>query len=155
LASSCPGWYFANGDRYPLASPQGQTLFALPENHKKDWGIAVTVAGGVDVISLPNMFHTDGRGFFMRAGKTPGAISLDTMRRITGVLSCAYGYFFNTGDTSGAFSVDTLGLGINQFREGTCAAVARLDSGRLGSSYNGSETTPLHIGMTPAIFLGV
>lgn len=63
LAAFCPGWHFCNGDRYPLTSPVGAALNSLSASFKVAWGIAVSGEN----ISIPNMFYSDGRGYFLRA----------------------------------------------------------------------------------------
>ena len=73
------GWYFANGDRYALASPQGAALYALSTNYKDDWGIIIIAdVSGTDTINVPKLFYTDGRGFFLRTAdgltRQPGSV---------------------------------------------------------------------------------
>ncbi len=84
LHEAAPGWYFCNGDQYALDSVQGAVLASFPDSFKADWGI--TVSGSE--ISLPNMFHTDGRGYFIRAAdgttRQAGSVADDQMRPIWG-----------------------------------------------------------------------
>ena len=134
LAANCPGWHFCNGDQYALTSPIGSQLNALPTDFRADWGITVSGSN----ISIPNMFYSDGRGYFLRAvdGTTRqvGAIQLDEIKSHThslpGVLvSGGTIYFGGQGGNMGG--VNTTG------------------------ATGGIENRVLNIGMTPAIFLNV
>ncbi len=156
LAEYAPGWHFCNGDLYPLESAVGAALNSLPANYKADWGIAVSGAN----ISIPNLFHTDGRGYFLRAvnGSTrlPGSAQLDYMRRISGTA----GYFVplvnqSPGWGTGVFYTYAGGGNSKGNDSSQASFVLALDSSRLGENYNGPETTSLNKGATPAIFLGV
>jgi hypothetical protein len=71
------GFYHANGDRYSLSSPQGQVLNTRSEAYKTDWGLTVVS----DTIDLPN-WYKNGRGYFFRAGTTPGVEQEDAIRNI-------------------------------------------------------------------------
>lgn len=156
LAVCAPGWHFCNGDLYPLESVVGAALNALPENFKADWGIVVSGEN----ISIPNMFHTDGRGYFLRAanGATSKTASTadDTMRRITGSFSGLR--FFGSAS---AISSGALYQGVSNSMDQPGATTAApnqafaIDTARLGVNYAGTETAPLARFMTPAIFLGV
>lgn len=160
LATACPGWHFMNGDRYPLDSPVGAALAALPENFKTDWGIA----SDGETISIPNFFDPEGRGFFLRStdgGVTPvGGESIDTMRPITGHFTMHNGGGVSLGIAgltfSGAFYGKAAGS-LNYPTRGNAAAAywPSIDSGRLGPNFSGTETAPLAKHMTPVIFLGV
>ncbi len=147
------GWRFCNGDLYPLDSDVGKALSAFSNNYKVDWGIAVYGQS----IGIPNMFYTDGRGYFVRmvngSTRQVGSVQNDTMRPITGtapLLRSGSGPNFN-----GAL----YGTGTNIMAGGSTAgggvAGIMLDSSRMGPNYSGTETTPLNIGMIPAIYLGV
>ena len=146
------GWYFCNGDQYPLSSPQGAVLTRLSTNFKTDWGITTSGSN----ISLPNMFHTDGRGYFLRAtnGTTRqvGNVELDALQNITGtypivtapgtVSGAMYNYASggnSSANTGGSFGYLTLGF----------------DASRSVGARTATETRALNRGMTPAIFLGV
>ncbi len=152
------GWYFCNGDRYGLATPQGTALAALPASMKTDWEIAVTGSE----INLPNLFSSSG-GHFLRpvdnSSRLPGSRQADAIRNITGAftLSPTFGLVHNANSTaSGAFKAGTFNrttwpnvVSIGQ--NGT--ADLRFDASL--SVATAEENRPLNIGMTPAIYLGV
>jgi hypothetical protein len=153
------GWYFCNGDQYALTSPQGMALNALSDNFKADWGLSVSGSN----ISLPNMFYTDGRGYFLRSvdGTTrqAGSVVNDQMRPITAGFQTNGFIRYSNGDyTTGAFVKNT-----TDFSSGSVASsgtpynsgIKGIDSSLLGINFSGAETHPLERGMTPAIFLGV
>lgn len=162
LAANEQGWYFMNGDRYALNSPQGLVLQSFPAEFKARWGI-IADSG---TISLPNFFHTDGRGYFVRAvdGTTrqAGSVEQDAMRPITtpngtgptgayitaGVLTFAAGGPWETGDYMGYTGSPTGGG--NHW-----AFFPRFNTARMGANFNGADTHGLNIGMTPLFFLGV
>ena len=143
------GWYFCNGDQYALSSPQGVILNGFSDNFKSDWGI--TASGGN--ISLPNLFHTDGRGFYLRSAdgssKQVGSIEEDAIQKFTGTFGSSiqassgvfsstspYGWQLITSPVYSYFYTTTLNLS-NQVR------------------VDDTETRVLSRYMTPAIFLGV
>lgn len=144
------GWYFCNGDRYPLESAQGKALYALPDDFKTNWGITVADSA----ISLPKLFHADGRGYFLRAvdgtARQAGSVETDAMQRITGTITAVHGNLGGTtGSTyQGAFTGAKVGSG-----SAVDSYAVYLDSSR--ETRIASETRALNRGMTPAIFLGV
>ena len=126
------GWYFCNADRYPLTSLQGTVLNGLSDNFKADWGITANA----ETISLPDMFHTDGRGYFIRpvdGARQVGSIELDEFKQHNHVQYGANDYH---NASNGSLSVQARGTVVSR------------DTG-------GNETRPINVGMTPAIFLGV
>ena len=151
------GWYFGNGDQYDLASPQGEALNSLNSNYKADWNIVVTG----DYINLPNLFYSDGRGYFFRAvdgtSRQVGSPENDAQRRLTGNL------------------IGLLGRSTSIAGDGVFANIVRLNptwtftSGApnymqeqpvpFDSAYSGNPTGPenvsLNVGLTPAVYLGV
>lgn len=132
-ASELPfGWYFANGDQYPLTSPQGVVLNSLPVNLKTDWRIIVTDSN----ISLPKLFHTDGRGLFLRAAngtvRLPGSFQNESFKAHTHTQRAGYQVGLTGGPTP-----------FNNY------------SSMQTDSTGGVETTPINTGVTPALFLGV
>ena len=103
------GWYHANGDQYEDTTPQGRALSALPDALKQAFRIVLTGTK----INLPNFYHTDGRGYFLRASKTLGTIQDDAIRNIVGNL------YFIVGSNgwqhpTGAFGYLALSLGLEQ-----------------------------------------
>ena len=150
------GWYFANGDRYSLNSPQGQALNSLSANYKTDWRITLAGTDPNQTINLPKMFHTDGRAFFLRPGSgNPGEIVGDAIRNFSGECYSVAGF--------------TACGGITSQEDGGCVPIGpnwmstdelwgfdrRL---RIDASYQvptAGENRPLHVTMTPAIYLGV
>lgn len=155
LAEWRPGWYFMNGDYFPNTSKQAIQLNKLPTDFKERWGI---INNG-SATCVPNFFYEDGRGYFVRAAdgtiKKVGSVQEDAMRPITGrigILSRQSGAIL---EPSGAFIREEV------LRAGTLGTAADsihgvgFDSALLGANYSGSETAPIHIGMTPVIYLGV
>jgi len=143
------GWYFINGDQYALTSPIGKVLNNFSSDFKSDWGIKIIGSN----ISIPNFFHSDGRGVFVRAvnGKTRqvGTFQNDMIRNITG--SCASGLDF-VPQLTGAFS--NTGGGKYSHSGGVWESSGfDFDASRVVPT--GNENVPLNIGMTPAIYLGV
>jgi hypothetical protein len=147
------GWYPATGLRYALDSHQGQALYGLPGSYKADLRITVTAVGGIMTINTPNVYHTDGRGMFLRPGTPVGSIEIDTMLPITGSAHQVR----NQGivdNASGAFSLGTRATGMNP-DTAWGGHHLNLNSGLLGPRYSGTETAPIHVNVTPAVFLGV
>lgn len=159
LATHCPGWHFCNGDLYPLSGEIGAALAALPANFKTDWGIAVSGAN----ISIPNMFYSDGRGFFLRAADgvlhQVGDIELDAMQRLTGTFQNSSpggaAYFGGASYGTGVLYSEWAGTSriINRTDNAVDSTRLVLDSSR--QARTAGENRPLNIGMTPAIYLGV
>ncbi|CDL87197.1 phage tail protein [Xenorhabdus cabanillasii] len=133
------GWYHCNGERHLTTSAIGRALAQLSGSYKSDFKI--TVSGSY--INLPN-FYLDGRGLFMRPSTAPGQVVPDTFRA-----------------HSHPDSVSSIEGGRVNYAEST--AVAWFSSStkhysgysRRESEVGGAETAPIHIGMTPAVFLGV
>ncbi|MDY0258513.1 MAG: hypothetical protein RBR41_02455 [Desulfovibrio sp.] len=132
LATYCPGWYCGNGDLYPLISAVGIELNAFSTAFKTAWGIVITGSN----ISIPKLFYTNGRGFFLRA--------VDGTTRVVGSVQvdmfASHTHTYNSGPG-------------NYLRDGSIAVPFFTDS-QTGAT-GGEETRPLNVGMTPAIFLGV
>jgi len=141
------GWYFTNGQSFELSSPQGLVLNGFSDNYKNDWGISVTGT----TINTPNLFYSDGRGYFVRAvdGTTRqvGNIQEDALQNVTGGLfgmdGGSEGPFYATGGIS-SMAGATVGGG-RQYYAFDLSRSARTDT----------ETRPLNVGMTPAIYLGI
>lgn len=166
-ADSLPfGWHFCNGDRFPLASAQGQVLFALPESFKTDWGI--TVAGGA--ISLPRLFDpATGAGLFLRSvdgdARLPGSAQDDAIRNITASfsLNALAGIVLvnptnkNPSALTGAFAARSAPM--KSYAMGTASSGANSTADLLFDASRAvptaEENRPVNIGMTPAIYLGI
>lgn len=155
------GWYFMNGTRYAVGTPQEKVLRNLSVNFKEDWGITTTDEG----TNVPNWYHSDGRGPTMRAvnvaARQVGSIEEDAIQKITGSMSIESNAGTIRGGTggstdssvSGAF---TKGSARNGGKTGTQSGMGFdlvLDSSL--SARSADETRMLNRGMTPAIFLGV
>ncbi|MCC8190788.1 MAG: hypothetical protein LIP77_09185 [Planctomycetes bacterium] len=155
------GWYFCNGDRYAVGTPQAAVLASLSDTLRSDWGIIDDGTG----LSLPNLF-TDGRGCFPRpvdnSSRFPGQVEDDAIRNITGTIGVRDAgmiwYLLSTADitTDGAFtpgeftksvSWNTTTIGTNR------TADILFDASRVVPT--AAENRPLSVGMTPAIYLGV
>lgn len=140
LAAFCPGWHFCNGDRYPLTSPVGAALNSLSASFKVAWGIAVS--GGN--ISIPNLFYSDGRGYFLRAVN-------GTTRQVGNVELDA---FQGHEHAAMSYSVCCAGGGsaLNFARDLSTTSGIR-DAANYGTARYATETRSINIGQTPAIFL--
>ena len=145
------GWYHANGDQYEDTTPQGKALSALPDALKQAFRIVLTGTK----INLPNFYHTDGRGYFLRASKTLGTVQDDAIRNIVGNL-----YFVVSGagqqTPTGAFGYQgTNGLSLSGqgFKGGHQSNTYVFNAANVVPTAN--ENRPLNIGLTPAIYLGV
>ena len=124
-------------------------MLALPEAYRNAFRI---VESGNEV-NLPNLYHSDGRGYFLRSSKTLGEVQGDAIRNITGCLM--YGV---SDGISGAFYIGSVpaGTGRQGFiqRNGTHTLnTFNFDASRVVPTAN--ENRPLNIGFTPAIYLGV
>ncbi|CAM3293712.1 phage tail protein [Xenorhabdus nematophila] len=134
------GWYHCNGDKHPIHSVLGKALTQLSGSYKSDFRISVDN----NAINLPN-FYSGGRGLFLRPSTTTGQIVPDTFRAHSHpevVSSIDSGRIVNYGENAA----------VAWFR----ATAARYPgNSRTEGVTGGVETAPMHIGMTPAIFLGV
>jgi hypothetical protein len=145
------GWYHANGDQFPVSSKQGIVLLGLSANYKSNWNITVTDS----YINVPNLYNTDGRGFFLRAGSSPGTVQGDTIRNLSGN-SMVIGIQVAGSTPTGPFttSVTNTGLSFGSNSDST--------HNRARSVFNASlqvptstENRPLNRSATPAVYLGV
>lgn len=147
------GWYFCNGERFLLTSPQGEVLSALSENFRADWGLEEDLCS----ISLPNLFHEDGRGCFLRAvdgtKRQVGAWEEDAIRNITGRMSGINTNLDNP--VNGAFQHEATNWthAAHNPSGGVGLRMATFDASRVVPT--AEENRPLNLGMTPAIYLGV
>lgn len=152
------GWHFCNGERFLLTSPQGEVLSGLSENFRADWGLEEDLCS----ISLPNLFHEDGRGCFLRPvdglTRQVGALEGDAIRNITGEWSRGdagpvgqNAHYYYTG---GAYAPGTKKYNymMNDLADYP-ATTLTFDASRVVPT--APENRPLNLGMTPAIYLGV
>ena len=154
------GWYFCNGDLYPLSSDQGKVLSAFSANYKADWGIAITGQS----IGIPNMFSIDGRGYFVRlvngTTRQVGNVQLDAfqahLRRLVRGDVTAGGGGYSPVSIAGAQSGGGVaGLSGADIPTSTYFVLDYYQEGSNGTPRTANETRSLNIGMTPAIYLGV
>ena len=142
------GWYFCNGDRFPLSTPQGVALNGLPTEFKSDWGITISN----NSISLPNLFYSDGRGYFLRSvdglKRNVGSVQTDAIRNITGT----FGGCLTRGGT-GAFFDPGTAITDNYNGGPYLSNRTAFDPSRVVPTAD--ENVVLNCGMTPAIFIGV
>ncbi|WP_338803116.1 phage tail protein [Xenorhabdus griffiniae] len=143
-----PGEYFANGDLVDLNSLAGQKLMTLSDEYRRTWGIIVS---GLK-INLPNLFHSDGRGFYLRADNIAGKVIEDRIRNIIGTMANVFTNAPTVYDGAlnyyGNANVDVgYGLSQNWLRN------VMFDASK--SVPTGPENNPLTITMRPVIFLGV
>ena len=142
------GWYFCNGERFNLSTPQGAALNGLSTDFKTDWGITISN----DTISLPNLFFSDGRGYFLRSAdgstRKVGSVQTDAIRNITGT----FGGCLSRGGTGVFFDPGTA-ITDNYNGGPYLSNRTALDVSREVPTAN--ENVVLNCGMTPAIFLGV
>jgi hypothetical protein len=148
------GWRLMNGDRYPLASPEGLALQGLPSNFKLDWRIEVVS----QTINVPDWFDPEtGRGYLQRAAdgteRAVGSVQLDAGRRVSGNVGhealhpeLADGSFREYNNYGGRVYNN------GGIRDGQVDC----DSGRQwGEEHVADEFRPLNVGMSPVIYLGV
>ena len=142
------GWYFCNGDRFPLSTPQGVALNGLPTEFKSDWGITISN----NSISLPNLFYSDGRGYFLRSvdglKRNVGSVQTDAIRNFTGT----FGGCLSRGGT-GAFFDPGTAITDNYNGGQYLSNRTAFDPSRVVPTAD--ENVVLNCGMTPAIFIGV
>jgi hypothetical protein len=153
LATYCPGWYFCNGDRYALTSEAGSRLNALPASFKTAWGITISGSN----ISVPNLFYSDGRGYYLRAvngtTKVVGSVELDAMRELSGSFAPGLGGF-EGGEFTGVFRQGSqYNIYAANYRTGPVASRTLFSVSAAGIP-TADEFRTIYRGMTPAIFLG-
>ncbi len=154
-------WYFMNGTRYAVGTPQEKVLRNLSVKFKEDWGITTTDEG----TNVPNWYHSDGRGPTMRAvnvaARQVGSIEEDAIQKITGSMSIESNAGTIRGGTggstdssvSGAFTKGSARNGGKTNTQSGMGFDLVLDSSL--SARSADETRMLNLEMTPAIFLGV
>ncbi len=149
------GWHFCNGERFLLTSPQGEVLSGLSENFRADWGLEEDLCS----ISLPNLFHEDGRGCFLRPvdglTRQVGAEQEDAL----GPIEVARDLYSGVATATG-LGISTAGSGFVGFHVAEGVSYGQTPGGNSSCVLArgvrfGSETTVLNLGMTPAIYLGV
>ncbi|CDL86444.1 conserved hypothetical protein [Xenorhabdus cabanillasii JM26] len=135
-----PGWYHCNGDKHPIHSVLGKALTQLSDSYKSDFRISVDS----NAINLPN-FYSGGRGLFLRPSTSTGQIVPDTFR------AHSHPEVVSSIDSGRIVNYDE-GTAVAWFRS---TAAHFPGNRRTEGVTGGAETAPMHIGMTPAIFLGV
>jgi hypothetical protein len=152
-------WYFCNGDRYSLSSPQGQALARLSAAFKAGWIIEIDQD---DTINVPNFFNEEGDGYFIRpadgVSRLPGSVQGDAMRNFPGQVG-GYAMVVRSLDNtkpSGPFektlmtaNAALLGTNANDQDQYTI----RFDPSLVVPT--AEENRPINVAMTPAIFLAV
>ncbi|CAM3283251.1 hypothetical protein XNC1_3399 [Xenorhabdus nematophila ATCC 19061] len=135
-----PGWHHCNGDKHHIQSTIGRALAKISSSYRSDFRI---INSG-DHINLPN-FYSSGRGLFLRPSTSPGQIVPDSFRAHSHpdvVSSIDSGRIVNYGENAAVAWFSSIA--------GRYPGRSRPE-GMTG----GAETAPMHIGMTPALFLGV
>jgi hypothetical protein len=143
-----PGWYHANNDKFPTTSEQGKALKGLSADYKARWGI-VEEDG---YINLPNMYAEDGRGYFVRAGETPGVTQGDTSRNITGSINALYQIAINT-TPSGAYRFISSGPYAWSYTESSTHKFTYAQFDASIQVPTGPENKPINVAMIPVVFL--
>ncbi|EPL4422567.1 hypothetical protein MGU78_000376 [Morganella morganii] len=149
------GWYSLNGDRYSADSFAGKALRALPAEIKSDWGI---IDSGT-TITTPNLRQSDGRLPFIRPsngkGSSPGIVTGDTIRDITGEFGyeSQYGLTSSDSDVSGAFYA--YGPSRKSLMGGGTGQTTNIAFKASKVVPTGTENKPLSIDMVAAVYLGV
>ncbi len=152
------GWYFCNGDRYPLSSPAGIALANLSATFKLDWGITADA----ETINVPSLF-SGADGYFLRpannAGRMPGSVQQDAIRNITGTVLSRGGStvgFISAHESTGGKVTGAFVRGPNTAGIVNMSAVAGYELGFDASAAvpTAEENRPVNIAMTPAIYLG-
>ena len=142
-------WYHSNGDKYRKDSPQGKALLSLPESYRTAFKIVDTG----DEVNVPNLYHTDGRGYFLRVSRMPGEVQGDAVRNVAGRVLRGL-----DGGPSGSFYVGNspVGQGTRPLTwSSTGNTLSNIDFDLSRSVPTANENRPLNIGLTPAIYLGV
>ncbi|MBT0366177.1 hypothetical protein ISO55_04200 [Morganella morganii subsp. morganii] len=149
------GWYSLNGDRYSADSFPGKALRSLPEEIKSDWNI---IDSG-STITTPNLRQPDGRLPFIRPsngkGSSPGIVTGDTIRDITGEFGyeSQYGLTSSDSDVSGAFYA--YGPSRKSLMGGGTGQTTNIAFKASKVVPTGTENKPLSIDMIAAVYLGV
>lgn len=148
-----PGWYPCIGTRYSPSTAVGVALINLSPTFRTDWGITLTADG----INVPMLF-SNGNGYFLRAvnGTTRAPGSVENASTNFSGLSASGSFTMQQSSplyTSGAFYNSGV-LGYAKYDGGDSTMTIYNVGMNIGSA-SGTETRPINIGMTPAIFLGV
>lgn len=156
LALSAPGWIFNNGDRYLNTGKVATQLNKLSSAYRNAWGITNNGSS----TNVPKWFYSDGRGYFVRAVdgtvRRVGSVVDDQLRAITGSIANMQGY--STSTTTGIGALKKTVLVGNLYAQGGALGSRGsliIDTSDLGDNFNGADSHPLEIGMTPATYLGV
>ncbi|MBT0318746.1 hypothetical protein, partial [Morganella morganii] len=148
LSEMRPHCYHANGDKYPLTSDVGKALRSLSQGYKAAHGIVESDG----MINVPNVYHSDGRGYFFRANAL-GLKQEDISRRIYGAIGIEKGIELPT--SYGAFTQNFVDIdsashtGVSRSSKGTW----NFDSSNVTPT--GNENRPISYGLIPIVYLGV
>jgi hypothetical protein len=154
------GYYYANGDRYAVDSEQGEVLVSLDANFKTDWAITVSS----NTINVPKLFSSDSRGYFFRAGATPGIEQTDAIRNIKSVNKYFYAEFKKNAFADGSYASPD-----GPFYTVDTPFPSNAFSGKSASNFDlvcpgidvsksvptAAENRPINKSLVPAIYLGV
>jgi hypothetical protein len=148
------GFYHANGDKYPVDSPQGVVLVSLSVRYKTDW--AIVVSGSQ--INLPNWYASDGRGYLPRAGVTPGVAQGDAIRNITGEVTIGEIQEVASSVRKGVYGSKAVITGQQTWLTGSRSDCDLVHFPKIDASLQvptANENRPLNKALTPVVYLGV
>lgn len=144
------GWYFCNGGRYAMNTPQQIALANLSAAYQSDWGITTTSSG----TNVPTLF-SGSDGYFLRAvngiTRQVGSKQDDAIRAMSGSFGSIQ--FNGVGNFSGSFSAGAERAGYTS--DGNNMWLYAQQTKFIPNVPTASENRPMNIGMTPAIYLGV
>jgi hypothetical protein len=149
-------WYHRNGDRWPVASPQGLALASLSTAYKTNWGITIVD----NTINVPTAYHSDGRPYFDRAvdgvDRLPGSVEGDAIRNVSGI-NRSMSARLKTDTIQAPFYQATITHPDTALNGGVSASWELIQVGiNLSLSVpTAAENRVLNRGQTPAIYLGV
>lgn len=149
------GHYLCNGTRYNTkSSPQGIALKALSTTFKTRWNMTLSGSGASETINVPNLFHADGRGYFLRSvngsSRLVGSVEQDAVQEMTG----STGLLVEPDAMNNGVFVSS-SLGTSMPSAGGLWNLNQVHFAASGSARTATETRALNIGMLPLIYLGV
>jgi hypothetical protein len=156
-------WYIPNGDTFPVDSPQGKVLIY-------HFSAAIQEALGIvvinDRVNLPNVFMTNGEGYFLRPAngfdREIGSIQGDAMRNIKSGDKGVYNMTWLTGSSYGPlepFVRRDAGVAERTFAvanwPGITQNIMDFDASTADGVVVADENRPHNIGVLPIMYLGV